>query len=224
MATAAPSKNARERAAHLGPERRRPMILEVAFELFLERGYKGTSMDAIADAAGVSKPVVYSCFEGKSELFLALLDDEEQRMLQQLADTVAVGARRASGEDLEATLSAAFTALLLAVIKTPEPYRLALAGGGSVDAPVEARVRRGREAQVVTIEPLARVWLEGRIPAAELDRTAHFVAQTLVSIGEAGIRTILASPQQWSAQTLGSALGALAAGGYATLTRGEPRP
>src|ERR687895_691118 len=40
----------RARAAHLGPERRRPLVLDAAFELFLERGYEGTSMESIAEA------------------------------------------------------------------------------------------------------------------------------------------------------------------------------
>jgi len=59
----------RRRAAHLGPERRRPLVLDAAFDLFVKRGYEGTSMEAIAAAAGVTKPVVYDCFPSKEELF-----------------------------------------------------------------------------------------------------------------------------------------------------------
>src|SRR5271167_325410 len=83
MSASSPTAVPRTRATHLGPERRRPLILDVAFGLFLERGYKGTSMDAIADAAGVTKPVIYACFASKAELFGALLDREEQRMFAQ---------------------------------------------------------------------------------------------------------------------------------------------
>ena len=74
----------RKRAAHLGPERRRPQVLDAALKLFLERGYEGTSMDAIARAAGVTKPVVYACFPGKDELFRALLRREEERILTEI--------------------------------------------------------------------------------------------------------------------------------------------
>ena len=42
----------RKRAAHLGPERRRPQVLDAALTLFLKGGYDGTSMQAVAEAAG----------------------------------------------------------------------------------------------------------------------------------------------------------------------------
>ncbi len=72
----------RKRAAHLGPERRRPLVLDAAYDLFIENGFEGTSMDSIAAAAGVSKPVVYDCFASKDELFTAMLDREEERILR----------------------------------------------------------------------------------------------------------------------------------------------
>ena len=56
-------------------------MLDAAFELFLEHGYDGTSMDAVARAAGVTKPVVYDCFPSKEDLFTALLQREETRDL-----------------------------------------------------------------------------------------------------------------------------------------------
>jgi AcrR family transcriptional regulator len=190
------------------------MILDVAFGLFLEHGYKGTSMDAIARAAGVTKPVIYSCFPSKSELFLALLDREEQRMLEQLGAVLRAGAL---SEDLETTLIAAFTALLQAVTDTPDSYRMTLLGGGELDAMVDARVRRGRERHLAGIELLARSWLEHRVPASRLDSTVQFVGQTLLSIGEGGMRTMLDSPGRWTPKTLGRELGGLAANGYLAL-------
>jgi AcrR family transcriptional regulator len=61
-------------------------------ELFIERGYRGTSMDAVASAAGVTKPVVYDCFASKAELFGALLDREEQRMFAQFSEALVLEA------------------------------------------------------------------------------------------------------------------------------------
>lgn len=52
------------------PEKR-AAILEAAQRLFPDRGYDGVSMDAIAQAAGVSKLTVYSHFDDKESLFAA---------------------------------------------------------------------------------------------------------------------------------------------------------
>lgn len=206
----------RPRAAYLGPERRRPLILDVALELFLERGYKGTSMEAVARAAGVTKPVVYACFTSKAELFGALLDREEQRMLAQFSTALALGAE--SG-DVRATLIAGFTSMLNAVKDTPRAYRIALLGEGDADAVIDARVRHGRNQQIAAIAEVARTWLQGHVRADRLDAVAQFVGQTLIGIGEAGVRTMLAAPDDWSPEILGSALGELAASGYSSLSQ-----
>jgi AcrR family transcriptional regulator len=55
------------------PVREREM-LDVAARLFGERGYNDVSMDEIAQAAGVSKPMVYAYFESKEGLFLACVE------------------------------------------------------------------------------------------------------------------------------------------------------
>jgi AcrR family transcriptional regulator len=209
----------RPRAAHLGPERRRPQILDVAFELFVDRGYRATSMEEIARAAGVSKPVVYACFSSKAELFGELLDREEQRMLAQFGAALTAAGRRR--EDPEATLIAGFTAMLRAVTDTPEAYRIALLGGGGADAVIDMRVRRGREHEVAALAAAAREWLDGKVPPEGVDAAAQFVGHTLLGIGEAGVRMLLTAPEQWTPETLGRTLGRLVAGGYAALTGGS---
>lgn len=55
-------------------EATRHAVLDAAERLFIERGYRGASLDEIAEAAGFSKGAVYSNFESKGDLFLALLD------------------------------------------------------------------------------------------------------------------------------------------------------
>ena len=54
---------------------RRRRILDAARRLFLERGYEGTSMEAVQRAAGGSKATVYAHFPGKERLFEAVLAD-----------------------------------------------------------------------------------------------------------------------------------------------------
>jgi AcrR family transcriptional regulator len=171
-------------------------------------------MDAIALAAGVTKPVVYACFPSKAALFGALVDREEQRMLTQFGSAVATSA---GFDDPETTLSTGFTAMLQAVVDTPDIYRIALLGGAEAGPAIDARVRRGREQRIAAIAAVARTWLEGRVPADRLDTTAQFVGQMLVSVGEAGVRTVLASPDRWTPETLGRALGRFAAGGCSAL-------
>lgn len=55
-------------------DRNRELVLVAAREVFTERGYHEASLDQIAALAGFSKGVVYSQFESKADLFLALLE------------------------------------------------------------------------------------------------------------------------------------------------------
>lgn len=70
------------------PAKRNPekasTILLGALEVFTTRGYAAASMDRIAKAAGVSKPTVYSYFQNKERLFIALI----QQLTQQADRTI----------------------------------------------------------------------------------------------------------------------------------------
>jgi AcrR family transcriptional regulator len=55
-------------------ERNRRLVLEAARRVFLARGYASATVDAIAEEAGFSKGVVYSQFDSKADMFLALLE------------------------------------------------------------------------------------------------------------------------------------------------------
>jgi AcrR family transcriptional regulator len=54
--------------------RNRALVLDAARRVFLARGYHGATLEQIADEAGFSKGVVYSQFDSKADLFLALLE------------------------------------------------------------------------------------------------------------------------------------------------------
>lgn len=73
------SARARNRALK---ERR---ILDAAFRVFSLAGYAGASMDAIADAARVSKPTLYQYFGSKEALFAAMMDSARDVMLEPFA-------------------------------------------------------------------------------------------------------------------------------------------
>jgi AcrR family transcriptional regulator len=204
----------RRRAAHLGPERRRPLVLDAAFALFLERGYSGASMEAIAQAAGVTKPVVYACYPSKDELFKALLEREEARVLRQVQDALPVAADL---DDPERTLIEAFTAFLRAVAASPDAYRVVFLGEGGVDRAVARRVQRGREMQIDAIAALARNWLEASGAEDEVEAASRLIGHLIVGLGEAGARALLSDPERWNPEDLGRSLGRFAARGQSVL-------
>ena len=49
-------------------------ILQGAMQEFLTHGFAGTTMDKVTAAAGVSKTTVYSYFQDKEKLFIALIE------------------------------------------------------------------------------------------------------------------------------------------------------
>ena len=59
---------------------RRQQLLDTALRAFSENGFNQTSMNDIAEAAGVTKPVLYQHFNSKRELFRELLQDLGQRL------------------------------------------------------------------------------------------------------------------------------------------------
>jgi AcrR family transcriptional regulator len=199
---------ARRRAAHLGPERRRPLILDAAFAIFLERGYEGAAMEAIARRAGVTKPVVYDSFASKEELFTELLEREEQRIRGQIA--AALPAR--ADADPERTLAEALTAFLRAVEDSPDAYRVIFLGEGGANAAVAERIQRGRAEQVDAVSRLARAWLEQR-GESDPQTTARLIAHALVGVTEAAARALLAEPDRYTPERMGPMLAALIARG-----------
>ncbi|MBQ0867201.1 TetR/AcrR family transcriptional regulator [Streptomyces smyrnaeus] len=80
--TAIEQTEARPRGTRLPRRARRNQLLGAAQEVFVAQGYHAAAMDDIADRAGVSKPVLYQHFPGKLELYLALLDQHCEALLQ----------------------------------------------------------------------------------------------------------------------------------------------
>jgi AcrR family transcriptional regulator len=74
-------------------ERNREQLLAAARRVFLERGFHAATLDAIAEAAGFSKGVVYSQFDSKADLFLALL---ERRIEERAAENARLAASTTS--------------------------------------------------------------------------------------------------------------------------------
>ena len=192
-------------------------MLDAALKLFLRSGYDGTSMQAVADEAGVTKPVVYACFDSKDDLFRSLLAREEQRIVGEIQGAFS----NADLSDPETTLVEGFTGFLRAVGDSPEVYRLIFLGEGGGNAAVADRIQRGREEQVRRLTELAKGWLEsngnGKRSSDEIDRTARLVGNSIAGVGESGARLLLSGDDGWTPETLGRELGRLAAAAQSTV-------
>jgi AcrR family transcriptional regulator len=77
------------RPARLPRDQRRIQLLDAASQVFASKGYHAAAMDDIADAAGVSKPVLYQHFPSKLDLYLALLDQSCDRLVEVLEEALA---------------------------------------------------------------------------------------------------------------------------------------
>ena len=63
---------------------RREQLLDIGRTLFAAKGFDGTSVEEIAEKAGVSKPVVYEHFGGKEGLYAVVVDREVHRLLDRV--------------------------------------------------------------------------------------------------------------------------------------------
>jgi AcrR family transcriptional regulator len=203
----------RRRAAHLGPERRRPLILDRAFDLFLRHGYEGTSMEAIAAAAEVSKPVVYACFASKEELFEALLRREESRVLAAIQASIPADV---DVDDPEPLLVEALTAFLKAVAESPDAYRIIVVGEGATTE-IARRIQHGRGLAIDAVASVAKGWLEGQEISVDTAAGARLLGTVIVGLAESGARAMLRDSENWTPELLGQLLGRMAARGRGTL-------
>jgi AcrR family transcriptional regulator len=83
---AAPPKDSPPRK-RLSAVDRRAAILDAALEVFSKRGYNGASIDEIAQAAGISKALIYEHFPSKKDLHVSLLERHTQEIFVRLAET-----------------------------------------------------------------------------------------------------------------------------------------
>src|SRR5260370_41812396 len=83
--------------------RRDARLLDAATTLFMERGFDGTSIDAVAEAAGVSKPTVYARYRDKRDLFAAVLRDRIGEWLAPISAAAEAQATASNPENIETT-------------------------------------------------------------------------------------------------------------------------
>jgi AcrR family transcriptional regulator len=124
----------RPHANRLPAARRRQQLLEVALEVFGDRGFHVTSMNEVAEAAGVTKPVLYQHFRSKRDLYREVLTDVGGQLLD--AITKATAAARTPHEQVEL----GFTAYFRFVASNEAAFRVLFGGGTRRDEEFAAQV------------------------------------------------------------------------------------
>src|ERR1700727_923686 len=124
----------RPRGTRLPRLARRRQLLDAATEVFVARGYHAAAMDEIAERAGVSKPVLYQHSPGKQDLYLALLDESVDR----LVDAV-TGAIRSTADNRQ-RVNATFAAYFEYVAEHSGTFKLVFESDFSNEPAVRARL------------------------------------------------------------------------------------
>ncbi|MFC4128558.1 TetR/AcrR family transcriptional regulator [Nocardia rhizosphaerae] len=190
----------RERAAHLGPERRRPQVLDAALAIAARDGIAAVTMGAIAEHMSVTRPVVYACFPDRVQLIDALIEREEAFLVSGVLDVLPA---RATDAD-EAVFVQGFRALLHKVASRPAAWRLLY---GNPDPAVAGSFGRGRDLAVTRCTALLRPTLQAW-GVEDAERKLPALVELWVSAGEGAVRTLLADSSDWKPDELGAFVGA----------------
>jgi AcrR family transcriptional regulator len=78
---------------------RREQLVGVARSVFAEKGFEATSVEEIAERAGVSKPVVYQHFGGKEGLYAVVVDREVTALTSRITGALDTNDPRRASED-----------------------------------------------------------------------------------------------------------------------------
>lgn len=184
---------------------REQQMLDAAVRVFSRQGFHATSVDEIADAAGISKPMVYAYLGSKEELFTACLHREGTRLMQALADAAAAGPDLGSDERLWRGLRAflGFVAahrdgwgVLYRQARGQEPFVTVLAQlRGQMVQVVEGMLARG--ASSTADVAMAAQTLVGAAEAVadwlvdHPDEDPDVAAERLMNVAWLGIRAVL---------------------------------
>ena len=150
-------------------EERREALLDAALDVFAARGYHGSSIDDIAQAAGVSKALIYEHFESKKELHASLLEAQSEELFVRLASAAA------TGDPGEVRLRAGVDAFLSFVEERREGWRVLFRDAADPDL---ARVLDELQAQA-TAAVAGLIAAEPTAPGDARDQRVAMLAQLL---------------------------------------------
>jgi AcrR family transcriptional regulator len=191
---------------------RRAQLLGVARRLFARDGYRGASMESIAEAAGVTKPVLYQHFSSKRALYSALLASDLGRLTQELETAFS------QAEDNEERLRRGFGAYFGFVDRHEDAFRLLFTEALGLDADFQRQVTEFRRWVA------ARV---ARIIAAEAGLApprARALAAAIVGMAEGAAGWWLDERRPLEPGELADELAGLAWKGFARFPAGPREP
>lgn len=181
----------RRYAPRLPPEERRDQLFDAALGLIADRGYESVSMEGIARAAGVTKPVVYDLFGTLADLLEELLEREEERALLQLAELMPMPREDA---DPERVLIDGLDAYLRAIEARPEAWSLILTPAEAMPGIVRERVERERTRIAQQLEAIVRWGLERlKLPIEDVE----LLVDAIIVLAEQSGRMHLADPERY---------------------------
>lgn len=192
----------RVRAEHLGPEVRRPLVLDAALEVWIEHGYAGTTMARIAKAANVSKPVLYACYAHKDEALRALMAREEERLVGAAQDALP---ESIDLDDVGEVMRTAYEAFFRATLEHPASWRVVFDAPHVQDPVITTKVNVARALITGQLTALLTHHLDStNRPVPE--RTVRLYAQNLIALAESNAAMLLQNPGEWDPADLATAV------------------
>ncbi|MGB1580036.1 MAG: TetR/AcrR family transcriptional regulator [Nevskiales bacterium] len=192
-----------ERAAHLGPDRRRPQVLDTALELTADHGLHGLSIDAIAQRMGVSRPVIYSCYASRDDILTALLAREEQRLFDGVMSALPGMPAFKNPEDV---MVKGFQALLKVVAEHQASWKLVFAS--DPEPKLADRYDDARRRVAARVAQLMQPGLQSA-GVKDIPRKLPVLVELFMNIGDAAVRSMINDNGNWTTDELGTYFGRL---------------
>jgi AcrR family transcriptional regulator len=152
---------------------RREVILDAARTAFADTGYHETSLDAVAERAGVSKALLYEHFSSKRELYVAMLEMHVHELVERISGAVA------GAEPGEPRMRAGLEAFFGFVEERRGAWRIMFRNAGDPD--VAVRLDRLRDEVAAAIVQLMSEEAERRgLGFPKLPQFVEMIAQQMV--------------------------------------------
>ena len=181
------------RSPRMRAAERREQLLDMTLDLVVERGFHAVTIEAVAQAAGVTRPIVYKQFTDLPGLVRALIDREEDRAISQLARAIP---DIPGDRDPDELLVEGLQRYLEAVHEAPKTWRLILLPPEGVPAVFHERTNRTRRNVLRQLEKLVAWGIERRGGPKELD--SELFARLLMEMAEDSARLLLTQPQKFT--------------------------